>query len=97
MVVSSHKMEDPLLQVLSDNGDDLVGALKKIARSEICVVVTDGVVVGLNLDGSKITDAGLKKLTSLKKMRWIGLARSEVTDAGVKKLRKSLPDCNVLY
>ena len=50
-------MEDPLLQVLSDNGDDLVGALKKIARSEICVVVTDGVVVGLNLDGSKITDA----------------------------------------
>ena len=71
--------------------------MKKIARSEICVVVTDGVVVGLNLDGSKITDAGIKKLTSLKKMRWIGLARSDVTDAGVKKLRKSLPDCNVLY
>jgi hypothetical protein len=53
--------------------------------------------VGLNLDGSKITDAGLSKLTTLKEMRWIGLARSEVTDAGVKKLRKALPDCNVLY
>ena len=90
-------MEDPLLQVLSDNGDDLVAGLKTIARSEMCVILTDGVVVGLNLDGSKITDAGLSKLTTLKEMRWIGLARSAVTDSGVKKLRKALPDCNVLY
>ena len=97
MVASSNKMEDPLLQALSENSDDLVAALKTIARSEICVIVTDGVIVGLNLDGSKITDAGLSKLAILEKMRWIGLARSEVTDAGVKKLRKALPDCNVLY
>ena len=90
-------MKDPLLQALSENGDDLIAALKAIARSEICVIVTDGVVVGLNLDGSKITDAGLVKLASIEKMRWVGLARSEVTDAGVKKLSKSLPDCNVLY
>ena len=90
-------MEDPLLQALSENSDDLVAALKTIARTEICVIITDGVIVGLNLDGSKITDAGLSKLTTLDKMRWIGLARSEVTDAGVKKLRKALPDCNVLY
>ena len=97
MVASSNKMEDPLLQALSENSDDLVAALKTIARSEICVIITDGVIVGLNLDGSKITDAGLSKLATLDKMRWIGLARSEVTDAGVKKLRKALPDCNVLY
>ena len=97
MVVSSNKMEDPLLQALSENSDDLVAALKTIARTEICVIITDGVIVGLNLDGSKITDAGLSKLATLDKMRWIGLARSEVTDAGVKKLRKALPDCNVLY
>ena len=97
MVASSNKMEDPLLQALSENSDDLVAALKTIARTEICVIITDGVIVGLNLDGSKITDAGLSKLVTLDKMRWIGLARSEVTDAGVKKLRKALPDCNVLY
>ena len=97
MVLFSNKMEDPLLQALSENSDDLVAALKTIARSEICVIVTDGVIVGLNLDGSKITDAGLSKLAILEEMRWIGLARSEVTDAGVKKLRKALPDCNVLY
>ena len=97
MVASSNKMEDPLLQALSENSNDLVAALKTIARTEICVIITDGVIVGLNLDGSKITDAGLSKLATLDKMRWIGLARSEVTDAGVKKLRKALPDCNVLY
>ena len=97
MVASSNKMEDPLLQALSENSDDLVAALKTIARTEICVIITDGVIVGLNLDGSKITDAGLSKLATLDKMRWIGLARSEVTDAGVKKLREALPDCNVLY
>ena len=90
-------MEDPLLLALSENGDDLVAALKIIARSEMCVILTGGVIVGLNLDGSKITDAGLSKLASLENMRWIGLARSQVTDAGVKKLRKALPDCNVLY
>ena len=53
-------MEDPLLQALSENGDDLVAGLKAVARSEICVIVTKGAVVGLNLDGSKITDAGLR-------------------------------------
>jgi len=90
-------MEDPLLQALSENDDDLVAALKTIARSEMCVILTDGIVVGLNLDGTKITDAGLSKLKTLKKMRWIGLARSPVTDAGVKKLRKALPGCNVLH
>ena len=97
MVASPYVMEDPLIETLSENGDDLVAGLKTIARSEMCVILTDGVIVGLNLDGSKITDAGLSKLTTLKKMRWIGLARSQVTDAGVKKLRKALPDCNVLY
>ena len=97
MVASPYVMEDPLIETLSENGDDLVAGLKTIARSEICVIVTDGVIVGLNLDGSNITDAGLSKLAILEKMRWIGLARSEVTDAGVKKLRKALPDCYVLH
>ena len=71
MVAATNNMEDPLLQALSENGDDLIAALKAIARSEICVIVTDGVIVGLNLDGSKITDAGLSKLASLEKMRWV--------------------------
>ena len=81
MVASANKMEDPLLQALSENGDDLIAALKTIARSEICVIVTDGVVVGLNLDASKITDAGLAKLGALDQLRWVGLARFRVVGA----------------
>ena len=97
MVASAGEMEDPLLQVLSENGDDLIAGLKAIARSEICVIVTKGAVVGLNLDGSKITDDGLVKLEALDQLRWVGLARSGVTEEGVKKLSDALPNCNVLF
>ena len=97
MVASAHQMEDPLLQALAENGDDLIAGLKAVARSEICVIVTSGVVVGLNLDASKITDVGLAKLEALDQLRWVGLARSGVTEEGVKKLRDALPDCNVLF
>ena len=89
-------MEDPLLQALSENGDDLVASLKTVARAEVCVIISNDAVVGLNLDGSKITDAGLAKLEGLDQLRWIGLSRSEVTEAGVKKLKAALPGCNVL-
>ena len=97
MVASAREMEDPLLQAMSENGDDLIAGLKTVARSEICVIVTDGVVVGLNLDASKITDAGLAKLEALERLRWVGLARSAVTEEGVEKLRAALPTCNVLF
>ena len=97
MVTSVREMEDPLLQALSENGDDLMAGLKTVARAQICVIVTDGVIVGLNLDASKITDAGLGKLEALDQLRWVGLARSGVTEEGVKKLRAALPACNVLF
>ena len=90
-------MEDPLLQALSENGDDLVAGLKAVARSEICVIVTKGAVVGLNLDGSKITDAGLEKLGGQEQLRWLGLAGTGVSPEGVDTLRERLPGCNVLY
>ena len=97
MVISAHQMEDPLLQALAENGDDLIAGLKTVARSEICVIITSGVIVGLNLDASKITDAGLAKLEALDQLRWVGLARSGVTEEGVKKLQAALPNCNVLF
>ena len=40
----------------------------------------------LNLNGSKVTDAGLKKLAALKNLQWLGLAGTKVTDAGLKGL-----------
>lgn len=90
-------MDDPLLQALSESGDDLIAALRIVARAEVCVVVTQGALVGLNLDGSKITDAALDKLTGQKKLRWIGLAGTAVSSEGVARLRERLPDCNILY
>ena len=89
--------EDPLLQALSENGDDLEAALKSVARAEVCVVVTAGNIVGLNLDDSKITDAGLAKLEGLQHLRWIGLARSGVTEDGLNQFRAARPECNVLH
>ncbi len=90
-------MDDPLLQALNESGDDLIAALKTVARAEVCVVVTNGALVGLNLDGSKITDAGLEKLGGQEQLRWVGLAGTGVSPEGVAQLQKSLPNCNVLH
>ena len=90
-------MDDPLLQALSESNDDLIAALKTVARTEVCVVVSDGALVGLNLDGTKITDAGLEKLAGQDQLRWVGLAHSGVSSKGADALRKLLPGCNVLY
>jgi hypothetical protein len=90
-------MDDPLLQALSESNDDLIAALKIVARAEVCVVVARGALVGLNLDGSKITDAGLEKLGGQEQLRWLGLAGTGVSPEGVDALRERLPGCNVLY
>ena len=97
MLLLNHVMDDPLLQALSESGDDLIAALKTVARAEVCVVVAQGALVGLNLDGSKITDAALEKLSDQEKLRWIGLAGTGVSPEGVARLRERLPDCNILY
>ena len=89
-------MEDPLLQALTETNNDLIAALKIVARADVCVVVTGGALVGLNLDGSKITDAGLEKLAGQDQLRWVGLSGTGITAGGTAALRKSLPDCNVL-
>src|SRR5262249_55083470 len=41
---------------------------------------------GLSLDGTQITDAGLKELASLKNLHALDLHRTPVTDAGLKEL-----------
>ena len=90
-------MDDPLLQALSESNDDLIAALKTVARAEVCVVVTRGALVGLNLDANNITDAGLEKLGGQEQLRWLGLAGTGVSPEGVDALRERLPGCNVLY
>ena len=40
----------------------------------------------LNLNGTQVTDAGLKELAGLTQMQNLGLSRTQVTDAGLKEL-----------
>jgi Leucine-rich repeat (LRR) protein len=43
-------------------------------------------IVGVDLSGTKLTDAGLKHLAGLKQLQWLLLSFNKVTDAGLKHL-----------
>ena len=54
----------------------------------------------LNLSQSfrqKVTDRGLKSISSLKSLKEIYLWGSEVTENGVAALRKELPEAKIIY
>jgi len=46
-----------------------------------------------SLNGTPVTDAGLKELTALKRLTSLSLANTKVTEAGVAELRRALPKC----
>ncbi|MDC0050813.1 hypothetical protein OAJ79_04210 [Verrucomicrobia bacterium] len=54
-----------------------------------------GNIIGLGLSFTKITDAGLKDLTKLKKLTSLGLSKTKITEEGAAWLRKALPKCNI--
>src|SRR4051794_41001541 len=46
-------------------------------------------VIGVDLRGSQVTDAGLKELKELKQLQWLALdGCRELTDAGLKELKE---------
>jgi hypothetical protein len=50
----------------------------------------------LNLDGTDVTDAGLKELAPLTGLKHVALYDcKDVTDAGVAGLKEALPDCEI--
>ena len=49
----------------------------------------------LDLDNTKITDAGLKELKGLGTLRTLRIGNTKVTDQGVTELQKSLPKCKI--
>ena len=52
------------------------------------------IAFGLDLGGTKITDAGLKEVAQLQQLTSLGLlACTQITDAGVAELKKALPKC----
>ena len=49
----------------------------------------------LNLNGTKITDAGLVHLKGLTKLKVLDLGNTKTTPAGIKSLQEALPDCRI--
>lgn len=45
----------------------------------------------LYLDGTKVTDAGIRRLSGMKRLEFIGLERTAVTEVGFDALRNALP------
>ena len=56
-----------------------------------------GKVTELNLDYTKITDAGLKEVAKLQKLTILYLGYTKVTKAGVAELQKALPKCDIRH
>jgi internalin A len=50
----------------------------------------------LSLNGTKVTDAGLKELKELKELTSLDVVETAVTDAGINELKEALPDIRVL-
>jgi len=50
----------------------------------------------LYLDGTDITDEGLKYLRSLKNLKELSLSNTGVTDEGCAELLKAIPDLEIL-
>ena len=53
-------------------------------------------IVGFVLNGTQVTDAGLKLLSAYPKMQFVNVRNSRVTDAGVAELLKTFPKLRVL-
>ena len=49
----------------------------------------------LDLQGTKVDDAGLEHLTGLTELWSLSLEDTMVTDAGVTKLQQALPTCSI--
>jgi hypothetical protein len=54
-----------------------------------------GTPFGLDLSGTRVTDAGLKELAGLKGLQTLHLGGTRVTDAGLRELQEALPGCSI--
>src|SRR5437868_6633691 len=74
-----------------------IEAIKKLGgRVEVDAKRPGQPVVGVDLDNTKVTDAGLKELKEVKSLQTLYLSVTAVTDAGLKEL-KELKNLQTLY
>jgi hypothetical protein len=51
----------------------------------------------LDVSSTKVTDAGLKHLSGLHRLRTLGVVECAVTKAGIDELKEALPDCRIIH
>ena len=86
----AHLAELDSLETLSLDFTEVTDeGLKQLARIET--------LAALYLSGTRVTDAGLIHLAGLKNLRRLVVIRTDVTRQGVARLKRSLPECEILY
>ena len=51
----------------------------------------------LNLVSSKVSDAGIETIASIKTLEEVYLWNSKVSEKGVKTLQNALPNCKIVF
>jgi hypothetical protein len=54
-------------------------------------------VIHVSLNGTQISDAGLKELAALQQLQTLWLSGTQVTTNGVAELQKALPKCKIAH
>jgi hypothetical protein len=49
----------------------------------------------MDLDGTRVSDAGLEQIRDLPRLESLVLTHTRVTDEGVNRLQKALPKCEI--
>ena len=74
---------------------DAIAAIKKLGGT-VNLDKTSGEVVGVDLNYTQITDAGLVHLKGLTSLTTLGLSETQITDAGLAEIKAALPNCDIL-
>jgi hypothetical protein len=67
-----------------------------LADGEVRNLPQVGVPFALDLNFTRVTDAGLKELAGLKGLSYLDLRNTKVTAAGMRKLQQALPKCRIV-
>ncbi len=96
LLVASNAVAEDQIVKLSDAEKKAIAAIKKLGGIVTFAERNPGKpVIGVYLDCTKVTDAGLVHLKGMTNLRRLNLIYTNVTDAGVKKLQAALPKCKI--
>ena len=81
----------------SVSGLDFMGCKAKPGDEDLICLKRLQDIGSLHLDGSPISDAGLKHLYPLKSLKTVSLSSTKVTQKGVDDLKRALPNVKILW